>query len=934
MAITASFIPSSGVLSVFGDSLDNTITLSRNAAGQILINGGAVSVIGGQPTVANTTLMQVFGQAGNDRITLDESNGALPAANIFGGAGNDIMTGGSGGDLLFGQGGNDILLGKGGNDRLFGGGDNDTLTGGTGDDEVFGEAGNDRMIWNPGEGSDLFEGGDGTDTAEVNGGNGAETFTITANGSRVRFDRVTPAPFFLDIGTTEELVVNANGGDDVITAGNGLASLIHLTLDGGSGNDTITGGDGADRLLGGDGNDLVTGGRGNDTALLGAGDDTFVWNPGDGNDVVDGQDGTDALLFNGANIAEIMNLSAAGTHARFTRNIAGIAMDLDHIEQVRVNTLGGADQITVGNLAATDVKQVTIDVGAADGAADQVIVTGTADADQITVVGAGTSVAVTGLSAQVNVNNTEAGNDRLVIKAGSGNDTINATGLPAGVIGLTIDGGAGNDVILGSQGNDSLLGGVGNDVVTGGRGDDVAFLGANNDTFIWNPGDGSDIVEGEAGIDALLFNGANIAETINILANGGRTLFLRDVANITMDLNGVENLDFNALGGADTIVVGDLTGTGVKQVNVDLSAVAGGGTGDGAADSVTINGTQGGDAITILASGAEVIVAGLAARVALTGSEGTNDSLIINGQGGDDRINASPLVAGRVTLTINGGLGNDTIDASRGDDVVNGGDGNDLVRLGLGDDVFVWNPGDDNDTVDGQGGSDTLLFNGANINETINISDNGGHARFTRDVANITMDLDNMETIDFQARGGADNITVNDLSKTDVRKVKLDLGGADNQVDTVVLDATDGDDNVTVTNNNGVITVSGLGAEVIITGFEATDRLVINGLGHDDVVTAAGHSGMLLVANGDDGNDVLIGSAGNDTLAGGPGNDVLVGGGGLDGLDGGPGNNIVLQSVLGQFMASSFVESSQGLGSTTVTEAPAHQPPLLAQLHA
>ena len=934
MAITASFIPSSGVLSVFGDSLDNTITLSRNAAGQILINGGAVSVIGGQPTVANTTLMQVFGQAGNDRITLDESNGALPAANIFGGAGNDIMTGGSGGDLLFGQGGNDILLGKGGNDRLFGGGDNDTLTGGTGDDEVFGEAGNDRMIWNPGEGSDLFEGGDGTDTAEVNGGNGAETFTITANGSRVRFDRVTPAPFFLDIGTTEELVVNANGGDDVITAGNGLASLIHLTLDGGSGNATITGGDGADRLLGGDGNDLVTGGRGNDTALLGAGDDTFVWNPGDGNDVVDGQDGTDALLFNGANIAEIMNLSAAGTHARFTRNIAGIAMDLDHIEQVRVNTLGGADQITVGNLAATDVKQVTIDVGAADGAADQVIVTGTADADQITVVGAGTSVAVTGLSAQVNVNNTEAGNDRLVIKAGSGNDTINATGLPAGVIGLTIDGGAGNDVILGSQGNDSLLGGVGNDVVTGGRGDDVAFLGANNDTFIWNPGDGSDIVEGEAGIDALLFNGANIAETINILANGGRTLFLRDVANITMDLNGVENLDFNALGGADTIVVGDLTGTGVKQVNVDLSAVAGGGTGDGAADSVTINGTQGGDAITILASGAEVIVAGLAARVALTGSEGTNDSLIINGQGGDDRINASPLVAGRVTLTINGGLGNDTIDASRGDDVVNGSDGNDLVRLGLGDDVFVWNPGDDNDTVDGQGGSDTLLFNGANINETINISDNGGHARFTRDVANITMDLDNMETIDFQARGGADNITVNDLSKTDVRKVKLDLGGADNQVDTVVLDATDGDDNVTVTNNNGVITVSGLGAEVIITGFEATDRLVINGLGHDDVVTAAGHSGMLLVANGDDGNDVLIGSAGNDTLAGGPGNDVLVGGGGLDGLDGGPGNNIVLQSVLGQFMASSFVESSQGLGSTTVTDAPAHQPPLLAQLHA
>jgi Ca2+-binding RTX toxin-like protein len=193
-----------------------------------------------------------------------------------------VLTGGSGADQLFGGAGNDTLLGKGGNDLLFGGAGNDTLIGGDGDDQVFGEAGNDRMIWNPGDDSDLFEGGDGVDTAEVNGGNGSETFTITANGTRVRFDRTNPAPFTIDIGTTENLVVNANGGDDVITAGNGLANLIKLTIDGGAGNDTITGGDGNDTLLGGDGNDVIIGGRGNDTAQLGAGDDTFVWNPGDG----------------------------------------------------------------------------------------------------------------------------------------------------------------------------------------------------------------------------------------------------------------------------------------------------------------------------------------------------------------------------------------------------------------------------------------------------------------------------------------------------------------------------------------------------------------------------------------------------------------------------------------------------------------------------
>ena len=58
MAIKANFSPTPGLLSVFDDNADDTITISRNAAGQILINGGAVSVDGGQPTVANTALMQ------------------------------------------------------------------------------------------------------------------------------------------------------------------------------------------------------------------------------------------------------------------------------------------------------------------------------------------------------------------------------------------------------------------------------------------------------------------------------------------------------------------------------------------------------------------------------------------------------------------------------------------------------------------------------------------------------------------------------------------------------------------------------------------------------------------------------------------------------------------------------------------------------------
>ena len=60
-ATTATFTPSTGVLSVFGDGADNSIKISRDAAGNILVNGGAISVVGGTPTVANTARIQTFG---------------------------------------------------------------------------------------------------------------------------------------------------------------------------------------------------------------------------------------------------------------------------------------------------------------------------------------------------------------------------------------------------------------------------------------------------------------------------------------------------------------------------------------------------------------------------------------------------------------------------------------------------------------------------------------------------------------------------------------------------------------------------------------------------------------------------------------------------------------------------------------------------------
>jgi Ca2+-binding RTX toxin-like protein len=485
-AVTGSF--ANGTLTVTGDSLDNNITVSRNAAGNILVNGGAVSVVGGTPNVANTSVIKVFGLGGNDVLTLSEVNGALPRADLFGSSGNDVITGGSGNDQLFGEAGNDTLLGKGGFDFLFGGGDNDTLTGGDADDQAFGQSGNDRMIWNPGDDTDLNEGGAGTDTVEVNGGNGAEQFTTTANGTRVRFDRLNPAPFAIDIGTSENLVLNANGGDDSFSATGNLAALIKITVDGGTGNDQLLGSNGIDILLGGDGNDFVDGQQANDVGFLGAGNDTFQWDPGDGSDVVEGQNGADEMLFNGSAGNERMEVSANGGRVRFTRDLANIVMDLDDVETITAKALGGTDTVTVNDVSGTDLVTVKPDLagpaGGDDLAADNVIVNATNGDDVVSVTGSGTGMQVLGLAARVSISGAIAASDRLTVNALNGDDVVDATGLAANTAFLTATGGQGDDVLLGGDGNDTLLGGEGDDVLIGGLGTDVLDGAPGDDVVI------------------------------------------------------------------------------------------------------------------------------------------------------------------------------------------------------------------------------------------------------------------------------------------------------------------------------------------------------------------------------------------------------------------------------------------------------------------
>jgi len=213
---------------------------------------------------------------------------------------------------------------------------------------------------------------------------------------------------------------------------------------------------------------------------------------------------------------------------------------------------------------------------------------------------------------------------------------------------LTIEGDDGNDTFAGGDGAEHYIGGAGNDSVDGNRGDDVADLGSGQDTFRWDPGDGSDTIDGQNGTDTLDFNGANANEKMSLSANGPRSLFLRDVANIRMDMDNVESLDLTALGGTDSITVDDMTGTDFKQADVDLQGAAGGG--DGSVDTVTVNGTDSADAVNVAPGGVGVQVSGLKTTTGIAGSEPT-DQLVVNGLAGTDTITVDPATNALISVT-------------------------------------------------------------------------------------------------------------------------------------------------------------------------------------------------------------------------------------------------------------------------------------------
>ena len=341
--------------SVSGGKL--TVTSNAGDAITIVCDGTNVKVNTLDPGVATAcsaiTEIEVNGGPQANNINLngvtDELFSALTKVRVAGGGGNDTI---AGSEIQ------DTLIGDSGHDRIVGfrnvAGTRDVMLGGEG---------NDTLVWNPGDGDDTMEGEAGSDTIEVNGGGGGEQFEVKASTTpgRVQFDRLGPSPipgpFNLDIGTSEKLDFNGNGGDDTLNANGGAAGLNPFVIDadGGADNDIIQTGDAPDLLAGGAGNDRLVSFRSpagtRDVLRGGDGDDTLVWNPGDGDDTMDGEAGSDTIEVNGGGGGEDFEVKPGAVAGRVQFDRTGPSppgpfnLDIGSSEELELNAGGGDDRI-------------------------------------------------------------------------------------------------------------------------------------------------------------------------------------------------------------------------------------------------------------------------------------------------------------------------------------------------------------------------------------------------------------------------------------------------------------------------------------------------------------------------------------------------------------------------------------------------------------
>ncbi len=566
-----------------------------------------------------------------------------------------------------------------------------------------------------------------------------------------------------------------------------------------------------------------------------------------------------------------------------TGDVVNLTGTLDFVgnEVVTSLTIGfpGTEQTIIGNLSVNPVS------GVVSGTISQVQVTlGTTEmtisgslrlagdfdlsgtVTQISVVSGTDTITMTGLavpySALASVT-TAADLFTVVGNLMPGNDTITYTNNSG--VGMTFNGGAGNDIItINGTNGDTLNGGAGNDQLNGGDGNDTLNGGLGNDTL--NGGTGDDAMDGGAGNDTYVVDSAldTVTESLAGATGGVDTV----QSAVTFSLATLGNVEHLTLTGTDNI-----NGTGNALTNIltgnsgnnQLTGGAGndtlvGGLGNDVLDGGTGNDSMAGglgDDTYVRDSATDVITEGLTAgtdtvQSALNYTLGANvENLELTGTavtGTGNALNNS-LTGNSGNNTLTGLAGNDTLNGGDGNDTLNGGLGNDQLHGGAGNDSLIGDVGQD--IVNGEAGDDqiTMLVTAGNV-DTID--------------AGADTDL-----LILSGVVGGNGLVVVDLSAADQ---VVSIAGDPNR-DTQVQTGFEG--------VNGAL----LGSAMTVTG-STGDNVIIGSNGADTI-------------DGGDGQDTLLGGAGNDTLNGGTGNDVLNGGTGNDSMTGGAGDDTyVIDSLL------------------------------------
>ena len=543
-----------------------------------------------------------------------------------------------------------------------GGADNDTLTGGPGGDILMG-----------GLGDDTLTGGAGDDT--LTGG--------TASAL------VDAAFLAMNPGSSDDDTLDGGAGNDTLDGGAG-----NDTLDGGTGNDTLYGGDGDDTVDGGTGNDTLfggrgadrlTGGRGTDSLYGGSGHDTFAFAVGDGDD--------DINDFEAGDIIEIAGVSGGFGDLVIEQDGSRTVIRYGDGDTIKL------EGVTAASLGADDFRFLPVEAAPPEGGDEDALAQGAPPDGKDD----GGDDALSGGSAGGKVLRGGKGADTLT--GGEGDDLLRGRKGDD-----TLGGGAGDDTLRGGRGADTLTGGAGADTLTGGRG---------ADTFVFEAGDGADIITDFGAGDRIRFDGVSGGFTALVIEQDGADTVIRysgdgdtvRLSGVSADSLGEDDFILPSGGGGDieTVVYGASTSDddydGGNPLDDDNDGGDPNANNDDGED--TIPGTSGDDPLDVEVCG-ETIHGGAGAESLF----GTACDDTIYGNSGDDK-----LYGRKGDDKIYGGAGKDLLRGNSGDDELWGGDGGDTLIGRDGDDLLEGGKGWDwlsgglgNDTLRGGEGNDYFVF--------------------------------------------------------------------------------------------------------------------------------------------------------------------------------------------------------------------------------